>query len=287
MKSIGININTTKDYKRQMLDLIIKIIYNENKNINIKIYEDAKGLNETESSELDVIIVLGGDGTILNTLRHIYKNDTPILGINIGHLGFLAQIESFNVEYAIKSFLKGDYTIGERTMLQCSYKDNGKVKVYNGLNDVVLHKAIRSRIQKYDVFINDKFYNAFDGDGIIVCTSTGSTAYNLAAGGPIIHPELDALALTPMYSQSLAARTIVLDGKSKISIKNKRTDETTFLSIDGQEWIEIDSTNIINICKSPYKCKLVQLTNNDYFNTLRKKITFRAKECEGGVYESN
>jgi NAD+ kinase len=286
MKSIGINVNTTKDHERQMLDFVIKAIHDQSEHINLKVYEDAKGLDENESSKLDVIIVLGGDGTILNTSRHIYKNSTPILGINMGHLGFLAQVDSSSVKFAIKSLFSGDYIVEERSMIECSFEKNGKVKVYNGLNDVVLYKGMWSRIQKYEIFINKKFYNTFNADGMIICTSTGSTAYNLSAGGPIIHPELDILALTPMYSQSLAARTIVISGNSEIVVKGVKDNENIFLAIDGQDWIELDNTKPINICKSQYKCKLVQLHNNDYFSTLRKKITFKAKECEGEGYES-
>jgi NAD+ kinase len=287
MKSIGINVNTTKDPDNKMLDLLVRTIRNENKDINIKIYQDCNGLDELEGSRLDVVIVLGGDGTILNTSRHIYNYSVPILGINMGHLGFLAQIDNSNIDIAIKKLFCGDYEIEERTMIECNYYEEGKTRTYNGLNDVVLNKALSSRIQKYEVYINDKLYNTFNADGIIVCTSTGSTAYNLSAGGPIIHPELDTLALTPMYSQSLASRTIVLDGKSKISIKVRRDNESVFLSVDGQEWIETDSTKIINICRSRYKCRLIKFADNDYFTTLRKKITYRAKECEGEVYEGN
>lgn len=287
MKNIGINVNMTKDPDKKMLDVVIETIRKENKEVNVMVYEDGKGLNETEGSKLDVIIVLGGDGTILNTSRYIYKNSIPILGINMGHLGFLAQVDNTNIEGAIRNLFKGEYSIEERTMIECSYHEGGETRTYCGLNDVVIYKALSSRIQKYQVFINDKFYNTVDADGIIICTSTGSTAYNLSAGGPIIHPELDTLALTPMYSQSLASRTIVLDGKSKIAVKVRRDNESVFISADGQEWIETDSTKTINIYRSKHKCKLIKFVENDYFTTLRKKITYRAKECEGEVYEGN
>lgn len=281
MRSIGINVNTAKDNNKEMLEFIVKTIDNEGTNVDIKVYKDGNGLTSKEGAELEAIIVLGGDGTILSTTRHIYKNSVPILGINIGHLGFLTQVENLNVETAIKSLLQGEYDIEERTMIQCRYTYNGEIKVCHGLNDIVMYKGIRARIQKYEVAINDKFYNAFNADGVLVCTPTGSTAYNLSAGGPIMHPELDTLALTPMYAQSLAARAIVLDGKSKISVKIKKNNENIFLSVDGQDWIETDSETTIDICKSHYKCKLVRFGNNDYFNTLRKKIIYKAKECEG------
>lgn len=285
MKNLGVNVNTTKDFNSKMLNYILEIIQRKDNTINIKVYKDGNGLDEKESKKLDAIIVLGGDGTILNTLKKIYKCSIPILGINLGHLGFLAQVESTNAEKAIDSLFNGKYTVEERSMIQCSYDDKGETKVYHGLNDVVLNKGIWSRIQKYEVFVDKNFYNMFNADGVIVCTPTGSTAYNLSAGGPMIHPKLDALSITPMYSQSLTARTIVLDNESDISVSTKNCSENVFLSIDGQGWIEIDNNKTIDICKSPYKCKLIKLEENNYFNTLRKKIIFRAKECE--EYEGN
>lgn len=287
MKNIGINVNTTKDKERKMLDLIVKNIYNESKDINIRIYEDCIGLNAEESSKLNMLIVLGGDGTILNTARHVVEYGTPIFGINIGHLGFLAQVETSHISSAIKSLLKGEYTIEERTMIKCTYEQNEITKTHIGLNDVVLSKGSWARIEKYKVNVDNKYYNTFSADGIIVCTSTGSTAYSLSTGGPVIYPTLDALVITPMYSTTLGARTIVLDGKSKISVSFSKNAENILLSIDGQQWVELNKADKVNICAAKNKCRLIKLDSNDYFDTLRKKITFRAKECEGEVYEGN
>ncbi|NMM61367.1 NAD(+)/NADH kinase [Clostridium sp. P21] len=287
MKNIGINVNTTKDDKREVLDFIIKTIYNECKDINVSVYNDCIGLNTEKSHELDMIIVLGGDGTILNTARQVAKYNVPIFGINIGHLGFLAQVESSDIESAIKSILEGEYTIEERLMLKCSYRQDGMIKTSIGLNDVVLSKGVIARIVKYKIHIDGRYYNTFAADGIIMSTPTGSTAYSLSAGGPIIYPTLNNFILTPMYSQTLGTRTIVLDGKSNISINFSKNDEDIFLSIDGQEFIKLDKTETIDICAAENKCKLVKLNSNDYFDTLRKKVTFRAKEYYGEQYEDN
>lgn len=282
MKNIGINVNTTKDPNKKMLNFIIESIRNIDKSVNINTYENCRGLDENESSRLDVVIVLGGDGTILNTSRNVLKSKTPILGINIGHLGFLAQVEINSVEAALEKLFKGEYTIEKRDMIQCTYNEGDKIKRYDGLNDVVLYRGIKSRIQRYDVYINDAFYNSFSGDGIIVCTSTGSTAYNLSAGGPIIHPSLDVLCLTPMYSQFFASRSIVLDSRSRISISIEKNYEGSFLSIDGQKWIAMDGSQTIKINKSQNKRRLIKF-DDAYFNTLREKIIFNAKGCEGGI----
>lgn len=286
MKRIGINVNMTKDPEGKMLHSIISTIKNINDSVNISVYKDCAGLDTEESKKLDVIIVLGGDGTILNTSCNLLDSTTPILGVNIGHLGFLAQIEINSVRPALERFFKGDYTIEDKTMIHCSFNDGTGKKSYDGLNDIILYKGIRNRIEKYDIFIDDEFYNAFSGDGIIISTSTGSTAYNLSAGGPIIHSNLDAFCITPMYSQFLTARTIVLKSSSRITIKMKKNNESAYLSIDGQEWIEINGPITINISKSVYKRKLIKFKESSFFKTLRDKITSGTKECEGEVYES-
>ncbi|MBV4418642.1 NAD(+)/NADH kinase [Clostridium tyrobutyricum] len=274
MKNIGINVNSTKDPQYKMLDFIIKNIYSVSRDVNIKTYKDCIGLNAEESNKLDVIIVLGGDGTILNTSGKILGSDTPILGVNIGHLGFLTQIEVNSIEPALKSFFKSEYVMEERSMIECSFNTESGIKHYHGLNDVVLYKGIKNRIEKYDVFVDDKFYNSFNADGIIVCTSTGSTAYNLSAGGPIVHPSLDAFCLTPMYSQFLTARTIVLNNNSLITAKVRKNTGNIFLSVDGQEWIDISGSVDVNITKSRYTRKLIRFSNNSFFKTLRNKLTF-------------
>lgn len=287
MEKIGINVNTTKDPDKKMLNSIIKTIHSIDKSVKVKIYEDCDGLDKAESSKLDVIIVLGGDGTILNTSKHILDSSTPILGVNIGHLGFLAQVEVNSIEKALRKLFKGKYVIEERNMIQCIYNDGNGAKIYNGLNDVVLYKGIKSRIQGYDVYINDNFYNTFNGDGIIMSTSTGSTAYNLSAGGPIIYPSLDVLCLTPMYSQFVTSRTIVLDSNCCITIAVRKNSQNVFLAIDGQEWIEVDGLNVIKVKISKNKRKFIKFDDNNYFDTLKDKINFKAKECEGEVYEDN
>ncbi|MEY8762274.1 MULTISPECIES: NAD(+)/NADH kinase [Clostridium] len=287
MKNIGINVNTTKDLNEKMLNFIIEDIHSIDKNVNIKVYRDCVGLDENESDTLDIIIVLGGDGTILNTSKNVLRSKTPILGVNIGHLGFLAQVEISNVKTALERLFAGEYTVEERDMLQCSYDDGNKIRKYDGLNDVVLCRKVNSRIQRYDIYINNTFYNTFRGDGIIVCTSTGSTGYNLSAGGPIIHPSLNVLCLTPMYSQGLTARSIILDSSSLISITSRKEFEDVYLSVDGQLCIKINGLNPLKISRSENKRRLIKFSNNNYFNTLKEKITFKVKGYEGEIYEGN
>jgi len=286
MNNIGININTSKDIDGEKLNLIVNNIYSENKNANIKIYKNSIGLEDDSSSLLDVVIVLGGDGTLLSAARKLAKYNVPILGINIGHLGFLTECECSESINAIKSIFSGEYRIEERTMLTCNFDLNGVNKSYSALNEVVLSKGTLVKIIKYDVYIDGEFYVTFVSDGVIVSTATGSTAYSLSCGGPLVYPTLDLMSLSPICPHSMNVRTMVLDSKVRIDIDLNRNEENVFLTLDGQEWIELDKVKKVSISASKNKCRLIRLKGSNYFEVLRKKITFRTKECEGEENES-
>jgi NAD+ kinase len=286
MNNIGININTSKDNDGKTLNLIVETIFNENKNANIKIYKDSIGLEEEGSASLDVVIVLGGDGTILSTARKLAEYSVPILGINIGHLGFLTECEYSQSIKAIKSLFSGKYKVEERTMLSCNFEQNGITNSYNALNEVVLSKGTLVKIIKYNVYINGDFYVTFVSDGVIVSTATGSTAYSMACGGPLIYPTLDLLSISPICPHSMNMRTMVLDSKTRIDVDLSMNDENVFLTLDGQEWIELDKVDNVSISASEYKCRLVRLEGTNYFEVLRKKITYRTREGEGEENEN-
>ena len=271
MKNIGINVNTSKDTEGFILNKLLEILKSNDSNLNIKIFKDSHGLEEESTAELDVAIVLGGDGTILNASKYLGKYNEPILGINIGHLGFLAEVESMNLKAAIECLLKGDFKIEERKMIQCKVS---KEEPYIALNDIVVAKDIVGRIVKYKINVNDDYYTTFVSDGVIVSTPTGSTAYSLSAGGPIIYPTMDVMCITPICSHSLGIRSIVLEGNSNIDIKLERKFGNVHLAIDGQDIINLDGIDNISIQPSPYKCKIIKLNcfQNDYFSLLRKKL---------------
>lgn len=282
MKNIGININCSKENAKAFSLVVREKIKNIDENVNVFFYEDCIGLNKEEIKKLDMIIVLGGDGTILNTARNVSKFNVPILGINIGNLGFLAEVEAVNCEKALNSIFNGEYNIEDRVMLQCSYIDeHNNLNTWHALNDMVLSKGNLARIIKYDIVIDDKFYATIVADGVIIATPTGSTAYSLSAGGPIIYPTLDLIEITPICSNSIFMKSMVISGKSEIIVSLNKNKDNVFLSADGQKWLELSSVKQLNICASNYKCRLIKLKENDYFKVLRKKITFRTKECEG------
>ena len=278
MKNIGININISKDIDGKILKSITEVIYNEIVDCNLKIFRDSKKLKYDAIKELDLLIVLGGDGTILGAARSLGEHQIPILGVNIGNLGFLTTVESSRFKVAMEAVNKGNYFVEERLMLQCSIFKDGENIIYSSLNDVVISKGTLSRIIEYEIFIDDKKYTEFVADGVIIATPTGSTAYSLSAGGPIIYPQLEVISLSPICPHSLGMRSIILDSKSKIVIKLISEWESAFLTVDGQESVELKENNNILITAYPYKCKLIRLDDYDYFDVLREKIIWRTKK---------
>ncbi|PRR78806.1 putative inorganic polyphosphate/ATP-NAD kinase [Clostridium liquoris] len=274
MKTIGINVNTNKDTGGRILKSIIQKIKEYSADVNIKVFKDSMGLENKDTSNLEAVIVLGGDGTILKASKFLAKYDVPVLGINVGHLGFLAEVESCNFDLAVKSILNNDYHIEERKMIQCKVDYEQESKIFHGLNEIVVAKDAIGRVAKYKIDIDSNYYTTFVSDGLIVSTPTGSTAYSLSAGGPIIYPTLDVVCLTPICSHSLGMRSIVLSGSSNIRVTMERKFTNVHLAIDGQEVINLQGINHVDISSSPYKCKLIKLNNdhNDYFNILRKKL---------------
>lgn len=223
---------------------------------------------------IDFGIVLGGDGTIIRSSRKYLKYQFPILGINMGNLGFLAEIELSDVEQALESILEGNYSIDERMLIQATYDDGRKLGV--ALNDIVITRQSISRMISFNVYVNDAYVNNYRADGVIISTPTGSTAYNLSAGGPIISPNNEVIVLTPICSHSLNARSIVLAGTDKVRLtfehpRNEHVNDL-IVTIDGQEVANIMKEDTIIIEKASKKVQLMLLKNKNFYDILRKKL---------------
>lgn len=281
MKNIGININTTKDKDGKIIKYVKNIVSKYIDDTNIFIFKDSIGLENIKYNDLDIIIALGGDGTILLTSRNLNNSNIPILGVNIGNLGFLSSVELREFENAMKRFIKDDFYVEDRMMLNCTLPNREIIETFTALNDIIVSKGTLARVVKYDLHIDNKFYIDFIGDGLIIATPTGSTAYSLSAGGPIIYPNLDVIAITPICPLSLSMRTIVLDSKSEISINIKSEHESIFLTLDGQRAIKLNNYEKILVSVSNKKCRLVKFNDYNYFDILRKKIISRTIDCEG------
>jgi NAD+ kinase len=272
MKNIGVNINSTKFIDDKVIDEIILIVNKHIKGANIKIFKDTIGLNDISSSELDILMVLGGDGTMLRAARTIAKFGVPILGINMGHLGFLTGAETSDIERVIQSLSEGKYNIEDRMMIEGQIIGDEDSKELHSLNDIVISRGTLSRISNYEVYIDNVFYTSFNSDGLIISTPTGSTAYALSAGGPLLYPTLDVISLTPICPHSMHSRSIIIEGNSEVFIKIDKKNSSVFLTLDGQETVNLQDSEAVLIKKYDYKCKLIKINGYNYFEVLRKKI---------------
>lgn len=282
MKNIGIVINKIKDKDGSILhhvETLVKKILGPKNIIIIDHFLDSANENY---KTIDLLVVLGGDGTLLGVARRFSKSiNAPILGVNIGNLGFLSSIEINELECALESIKNGDYKVEHRLMLDC-FIEGLQENVIRVLNDVVIARGTLSRIAEYKIYINNDFYTSFKGDGIIVSTPVGSTAYSLSAGGPLITPDLEIIAIVPVCAHTPSAKPIMINGNSNISIIPDFDDEEIFITLDGQKSFKLDKENIVNIKRCNDSFKVIVFDKNNYFNMLRKKIfrTAGANESE-------
>ncbi|MDO4534828.1 MAG: NAD(+)/NADH kinase [Clostridium perfringens] len=282
MENIGIIINKIKDKDGTILEHVETLVKKILKPKNIIIIDHFLDNANESYKTIDLLIVLGGDGTLLGVARRFSKSiDAPILGVNIGNLGFLSSIEINELECALQSIKNETYKVEERLMLDCSI-EGLQEDIVRVLNDVVIARGTLSRIAEYKIYINNDFYTSFKGDGIIVSTPVGSTAYSLSAGGPLITPDLEIIAIVPVCAHTASAKPIIIGGNSNISIIPDFDDEEIFITLDGQKSFKLDKENIVNIKKCNDSFKVIVFNKNNYFNMLRKKI-FRTTANESEV----
>ena len=222
---------------------------------------------------LDFAVSLGGDGTLLQMARYLAPLGVPAFGINFGKLGFLAEIDLRGMYKAISRLSQGNYTIEMRSMLLASVLRDGEVIAQaHALNDHVLAKGMFSKLAHMMLFINGKLSGKYAADGLIIATATGSTAYSLSAGGPLVMPELDVSVITPVCAHSLANRALIIPMTEKIELKPVPGSEEMLLSADGENVIEVPNDTMVHIEKCPYDMKLVRLTSRDYYQTWQQKL---------------
>ena len=222
---------------------------------------------------LDFAVSLGGDGTLLQMARYLAPLGVPAFGINFGKLGFLAEIDLRGMYKAISRLSQGNYTIETRSMLLASVLRDGEVIAQaHALNDHVLAKGMFSKLAHMMLFINGKLSGKYAADGLIIATATGSTAYSLSAGGPLVMPELDVSVITPVCAHSLANRALIIPMTEKIELKPVPGSEEMLLSADGENVIEVPNDTMVYIEKCPYDMKLVRLTSRDYYQTWQQKL---------------
>jgi NAD+ kinase len=220
----------------------------------------------------DIVISLGGDGTILRLARSVSDAGNPILGINLGKLGFLAEVSLEELDACLSEILKGEYTVEERSMLET--KIGKSVFSQSALNDVVINCSGSSRMFSVKTYVNDEYLSTFRGDGVIVATPTGSTAYALANGGPIIMPKTDLFLISPICPHMLTARTVVVPDGSVIRFKVDTAPGKVHVAVDGQPQKFVDAPVEIVIRKSSRITRLVKRRNTNYYDVLRRKLNW-------------
>ena len=222
---------------------------------------------------VDLVVVLGGDGTLLGAARKVGRYGLPILGVNLGGLGFLTEIPLEMLYKDIEKVITGQVTVEPRLMLQASVLRNGEEKCrFSVLNDVVINKGALARIIDLRVSIDGHFLTTFRSDGLIISTPTGSTSYNLSAGGPILYPDLEALILTPICPFTLTQRPIIVPDTSVIEVQMGKHNEEVILTFDGQVGFDLMAHDRVIISKSEKKLKLIKSPDQDYYDILRTKL---------------
>ncbi len=221
----------------------------------------------------DVIIVLGGDGTMLSACRLVRDKEVPILGINIGGLGFITEVQKEKLHDVMEKVLSHECPVEERLMLLAYVlRQNESIAEYVVLNDIVVNKGALARIIELETYINKTYVTTIRADGLIICTPTGSTAYSLSAGGPILYPTLNNIVITPICPHTLTNRPIVLPDDVRIEIILKSQVERVYLTLDGQMGFYLMKDDVIEVVKAPFKTKLLIPPERDYFQILRTKL---------------
>lgn len=278
-KKIGFVANIEKDptlqETKKMVDFVLK------KGCEVYVSENFSDVHPdiiaTSSSEMyksvDFVVVIGGDGTILRVARSAAIFDTPILGINFGTLGYLADVEKINAIDAIEKVLNGDFTIENRMMLE-PYVERGCVshEINLALNEVCITNSVCSRMIKLSVEVNGEYFDTFRADGIIVSTPTGSTAYNLSAGGPILSPHTELMTITHICPHTLYARPFVIDGNDVVRIRVQSNYNNVQMSCDGQSTVQMKNDDVIIVKKSRYVTRIIKTTNMNFYDILRRKM---------------
>ncbi len=230
---------------------------------------------------VDFVIVLGGDGTLLSVARQVAWYNTPILGVNLGHLGFLTELETDNIYAGLEKIQKGEYVVEKRMMLEANViKDNMISETFCALNDVVITKGSFSRIIHLKTYVDNHYVETYLADGLIVSSPTGSTAYSLSAGGPILSPEVNGMVITPISPHSLHSRSIVISSREQVKVEIVGDQNDVMLTIDGQHGYKLKVGDIIHIRQAEAAANLIKQKDRNFYEILRTKLNERLQEVK-------
>lgn len=220
----------------------------------------------------DAVIVLGGDGTILETARHAAGSGVPVLGMNLGRLGYLAELEMNELD-RLDEIVRGEYTIDERSMLKVSIQSERKGKIYGGyaLNDAVISNA--PKLIDLELLDNGAPITSFRADGLIISTPTGSTAYSMAAGGAVVDPRLKCFCITPICPHSFTSKPLIFPDSAEIEVKNcTKREKKVILTLDGRQFFDVYYGDTVQVVKAPFSAKMIRVKPESFYQTLRNKL---------------
>ncbi len=272
MKNIGIVINSNKEGALELLQELRQWL--EKRSCSVLDNETTQIDEILASAEL--LICMGGDGTLLNLTHHMVHRSVPVLGVNLGNLGFITEVKKEELFEELKTVFSGEYKIEERTMLSCRVKDEktNENRRFQAFNDIVINREGLTRYLRVELKIGSETFTSYSGDGVIIATPTGSTAYSLSAGGPIVHPRMNGIIITAICPHVSSLRPIVVPGSEKIvsKIVCRAPEEHALLVADGQNSLQIGENHLIEVTQSETPVKLIKSSKRSYFQTLQEKF---------------
>lgn len=240
--------------------------------------KNSRKIPKSAPSDLFCVFVLGGDGTFLSAVRWIGKSNIPVLGIKFGEVGFLAEVAEESLFAAAEMVFKKEYNLRPRMRLYAQVKREGKIVAHETvLNDVVINKGALARLARIDTYIDETYLTTYSADGLIIATPTGSTAYSLAAGGPVIHPEVPGIVMTPICPHTLTNRPLILPDDVSIKIKLEKGSSDMMLTFDGQVGLEINGHDEIRVEKAQQPINIIRIPGLQYFDILKAKLRWSGR----------
>lgn len=281
MKKIGIIVNTQKDDNDKYLNRVLTALSGRaevyiSDSANISSPYVTKLSNSDLAKTVEYMIVLGGDGTIIGAAGICARNKVPVMGINLGRIGFMTEVECDAIDDAIDALLSGNYKTEHRMMMKAQIKKDGKaISTCHALNDIVVSKSAGVKLVGIDLYTNDELVNRYIADGIIIATPTGSTGYSISAGGPVVDPMMNLYVATPVCAHMLSVRSAILSADKDIVIKLTReyAENKALVSADGEVQSEIGNSDEVIISRSQYSLELIKIGNQSFYDTLLKKLS--------------
>jgi NAD+ kinase len=277
IRTVGLVAKYEEPKTAEMVDWLVPWLKDKKKIVLVETGMFAQGARACAKTVMakraDLIVVLGGDGTLLSVARLVVRPSVPILGVNLGGLGFITEVAIDELEAVLERTLSGDFSVEKRMTLGVEvHGKRGKAKKFRMLNDAVITKGARSRMIDLETYVGREYLCTYRADGLIISTPTGSTAYSLSAGGPIIYPTLGAILLSPICPHTLTNRPIVVSSKSTIRVTLRSAGNTVFFSPDGQEGVILKDGDVVEVKDYGVPVSLVKVPSRGYFEILRNKL---------------